>query len=104
MAAADAKTLMVGENGFYSGLIMRDQLQQALRSGMADTAISQLVLKDHPHVHPDHSLDLVLERLGKSSGILPVVSRNETRHVQGAITPEMMIGFLQKMWGDRSTA
>ena len=104
MAAADAKTLLVGEDGFYTGLVLRDQLQQALRAGMAATPISQLVLTDHPHVHPDHSLDLVLERLAKSPGILPVVSRNETRHVQGAITPEIMIGFLQKMWGDRSAA
>ena len=104
MAAADARTALVGEDGLYSGLVTRDQLQQALRSGLAATPISQFVLKDHPHVHPDHSLDLVLERLGKAPGLLPVVSRTEIRQVQGAITPERMIKFLQKLWGDKSTA
>lgn len=67
------------------------------------TPISQLVFKNHPHVHPDHLLNLVLERLGKAPGILPVVSRTETRQVQGVITPEMVIAFLQKQWGDKNT-
>jgi hypothetical protein len=58
--------------------------------------ISTLVIKDHAHVHPDHPLELVLERLGKNPGILPVVSRSEVRHVEGVITPETMIQSFQK--------
>jgi CIC family chloride channel protein len=97
VAAADgAQCLLVGENGLYSGLVTRDRIEQALQSGMAATPISTLVIKDHAHVHPDHPLELVLERLGKSPGILPVVSRSEVRHVEGVITPETMIQSFQK--------
>jgi predicted transcriptional regulator len=97
VAAADgAQCLLVGENGLYSGLVTRDRIEQALRSGMAATPISNLVIKDHAHVHPDHPLELVLERLGKNPGILPVVSRSEVRHVEGVITPETMIQSFQK--------
>ena len=70
---------------------------------MADSPIAALLVRDFAHVHPDHPLELVLERLGKNPGILPVVSRNEVRHVQGVITPQMMIQFLQKTWDDQST-
>jgi hypothetical protein len=38
------------------------------------------------HVHPDHSIDVVLERLSHSDGSLLVVSRADARHVEGVIT------------------
>jgi CIC family chloride channel protein len=97
-----AKCFLVGENGLYSGLVTRDQIEQTVQSGMAGTPISALVIKDHAHVHPDQPLELVLERLGKNQGILPVVSRSEVRQVEGVITPETMIQFLQKAWNNQS--
>jgi CIC family chloride channel protein len=97
-----AKCFLVGENGLYSGLVTRDQIEQTLQSGMVGIPISALVIKDYAHVHPDHPLELVLERLGKNPGILPVVSRSEVRHVEGVITPETMIQFLQKAWNNQS--
>jgi CIC family chloride channel protein len=99
-----AKCFLVGENGLYSGLVTRDQIEQALQSGMVGIPISALVIKDYAHVHPDHPLELVLERLGKNPGILPVVSRSEVRHVEGVITPETMIQFLQKAWNNQGTS
>ena len=98
-----AKCFLVGENGLYSGLVTRDRIEQALQSGKAATPISILVIKDPVHVHPDHPLEVVLERLGKSPGILPVVSRSEVRHVEGVITPQTVMQSLQKTWHDQTT-
>ena len=95
---AEAKCFLVGEDGLYTGLVTRDQIQRALQSGMTATPISALMIKDHAHVHPDHPLEVVLERLQKNPGILPVVSRSEVRHVEGVITPQTMIQSLQKAW------
>jgi CIC family chloride channel protein len=40
-----------------------------------------------PHLHPDHSLTLALERMGTMrSNVLPVVSRANVRHLLGLIT------------------
>jgi CIC family chloride channel protein len=104
VAAEDgAKCFLVGENGLYSGLVTRDRIEQALQSGEAAAPISNLAIKDHVHVHPDHPLEVVLERLGKSPGILPVVSRSEVRHVEGVITPQTVIQSLQKTWHDQTT-
>lgn len=45
--------------------------------------------KDFPHVHPDHSLHLALERLGTSKlEVLPVVSRANVRQLLGVVVLE----------------
>jgi CIC family chloride channel protein len=38
------------------------------------------------HVHPDHPLEIVLERLTGTDGVLHVVSRTDSRLVEGVIT------------------
>jgi CIC family chloride channel protein len=38
------------------------------------------------HVHPDHSLAVVMERLAEAEHELPVVSREDSRHVVGMVT------------------
>jgi CBS domain-containing protein len=48
------------------------------------------------HVHPDHALDLVIERMAEVDGPLPVVSRANSRHVEGVITPSAISAFLSK--------
>ncbi len=102
VANPDSPAFLVGSDGLYSGLVTRDQIQRALRSEMPDSLISTLTITDLAHVHPDHPLELALERLGKNPGILPVVSRSEVRHLQGVITPGTVIQFLQKVSQDQT--
>jgi chloride channel protein, CIC family len=47
---------------------------------------------DFVHVHPDHPLDVVLERFAESGGVLPVVSRADVNTVVGIIRLEDIIG------------
>jgi CIC family chloride channel protein len=75
--AADSKALLVGSGEFYSGIVNTDQLKDAIQSGKGADSIASLLVSDTAHVHPDHSLDFVLERLSRTPGILPVVSRSE---------------------------
>ncbi len=94
--SSDANGFLVGDKGVYSGLVMRDHIQKALRSGAAKAPIASIVTTDHAHVHPDHSIELVLDRLAKSPGLLPVVSRNQVNRVEGVITPQTVIQFVQR--------
>src|SRR5271167_807229 len=102
-APTGAGCFLVGTNGVYSGLVTRDRIEEALGSGAAEAPIATIVTKDHAHVHPDQSLELVLDRLAKSPGLLPVVSRNQVSHVEGVITPQTLIQFVQRNWKDQST-
>ena len=83
-------------NGVYSGLVTRDQIERAIKSGGADDAIGTIATDNCAHVHPDHPFDLVLDRLAKNPGLLPVVSRNHVNRVEGVITPQSVLQFLQR--------
>ena len=64
----------------------------------ADAPVHEFVISDYGHVHPDHSLEVVIDRLGKSPGLLPVVSRADTQKVVGVTTPQTLAQFVQKNW------
>jgi CIC family chloride channel protein len=92
----NAQSLPVGSDGIYLGLVTRGQIERALSSGAANASIASIVTDDCAHVHPDHPLELVLERLAKNPGLLPVVSRSQTNRVEGMITQETVVQFVQK--------
>jgi chloride channel protein, CIC family len=92
----NAQSLPVGSDGIYLGLVTRGQIERALSSGAANAVIASIVTDDCAHVHPDHPLELVLDRLAKNPGLLPVVSRSQTNRIEGMITPETVTQFVQK--------
>lgn len=47
------------------------------------------------HVHPDHHLDVVFDRLRRSDGVLPVVRRDDAGAVEGVITPASVAAAVQ---------
>ena len=94
-AGTDAKSFLVGSDGLFSGLVRRDEIEEAVRLGKSAAPLHSILIKDYPHVYPDQPLEVVIERLGNSPGLLPVVSRGEPNHVQGVITPQRLIQFLQ---------
>ena len=49
-------------------------LEAAWQSSRRDDGVASLLAADFVHAHPDHSLDVVLNRLATSDCILPVVT------------------------------
>jgi len=94
------QALLVGSDSWYEGLLERDKVEEAIRSGASDTPIGTFVVSDFGHVHPDHPLEVVLDRLSKNPGILPVVSRKHVNEVLGVITPQSVMQFLQRTWDE----
>jgi len=67
-------------------------LEQAADDGAGNQRVSEVLpagppsADEIPHVHPDHSLSLALERMGTSGlNVLPVVSRANLRQLIGII-------------------
>jgi predicted transcriptional regulator len=92
----NAESLPIGSNGVFSGLVTRDQIERALTSGAANDAVGTIVTDNCAHVHPDHPFDLVLDRLARNPGLLPVVSRIQVNRLEGVITPQSVLQFLQR--------
>jgi CIC family chloride channel protein len=78
------------------GMIRNRELEQATAEGASNKKIGEILREDAlsaystaeelPHVHPDHSLSLALERMGATGlNVLPVVSRANVRQLIGVI-------------------
>lgn len=88
---------VVGQGGCLAGLITFNDLKRALAAGRGSSRLFEIGDKELVHVHPDHSLDTVLIKLGRE-GIsqLPVVSRKDTTKLLGIITMEDIAEALSK--------
>lgn len=95
----------VADEKGLAGMIAEAELERAVAEGRSGQQLAAL-LRDRasaqdqhpvalPHVHPDHSLGLALERLGTSQqDVLPVVSRADVRELLGVITlHDILISF-----------
>ena len=77
-AEHDAPAYLVGHAAIGSWAPSHaQQLEEAerRRAGHATDPVRSLVDDSFVHAHPDHPIDVVLERLAESGGLLPVVSR-----------------------------
>ena len=99
VSATTAKCFLVGDDGTVEGLITREKIEQEMQANKKDAPVHDFVISEYGHVHPDHSLEVVIDRLGQSPGLLPVVSRSDSQHVVGVITPQSLAQFVQKNWG-----
>jgi chloride channel protein, CIC family len=86
-------------DGELLGMVGRSELDRALADGGGERRLLELLRERQsvhrpegaalPHVHPDHSLTLALERMGSMrSNVLPVVSRANIHHLLGLVALE----------------
>ena len=101
MQQSGLQALLVGSDGLVEGLATRNRVEKAISSGASETTVSGLMITDFAHAHPDHPIELVVERLGKNPGLLPVVSRGQVHQVVGIVTPQSVMQFLQRTWDDQ---
>jgi CIC family chloride channel protein len=88
--AHDVPVCLVGTREHFVGTVAREQLD-ARREDAPQEAVAQAVDERFVHVHPDQPLDVVLERLAESGGILPVVSRTSIHRLEGIVTRDTIL-------------
>lgn len=86
IAANGDRPWLVGTSAELLGILRPERVTDAMQSGRGSETIGSLIDASFHHAHPDHAIDIVLERLADSDGLLPIVSREETRRVEGVIT------------------
>jgi CIC family chloride channel protein len=82
---------LVGTRDRLLGTLTREQLEDFQATGRASDPVSLVVNRTFVHTHPDHPIDIVLDRLSESGGVLPVVSRNQASRVEGVITHDSLL-------------
>ena len=73
------------------GTVARSDLERLYPTDRASEPVSAIIEPRFVHAHPDHTLDIVLERLHESDGLLPIVSRADAQCLEGVVTPESML-------------
>ncbi len=94
--AKAAQCLLVGNREKLHGLVTSNDVEQAIQSGKDADPVTSILVHDWKHVHPDHPIELALQRLKKNPGLLPVLSRSQVQRVEGVITQETLTEFLQR--------
>jgi chloride channel protein, CIC family len=83
------------DNGRLLGMLDARRLRRAYEGGSTDRPVSELLpppptthsADGFPHVHPDQSVDVVLQRMGQSQiDVLPVVSRSDIQVLLGVVS------------------
>jgi CIC family chloride channel protein len=93
---------VVDANGLL-GMIRASELEQVAEDGASNRRVVELLpegppdsdptTEEFPHVHPDHSLSLALERMGTTGmNVLPVVSRANVRQMLGIVALDDILG------------
>jgi CIC family chloride channel protein len=90
----DAAAMLVGTPDTVRGLARRDHLESQVAAGRGADPVTALPLEACPHVHADHSIDVVIERLRQSCGMVPVLARSDVQRVEGVITRDTIVGIL----------
>ncbi len=94
--AAAGQGVMVGSSSELLGVVPITRLGEAMESGHAEAPVGSLLAGELVHVHPDHTPDVVLERVAEGGGMLPVVRRESVREVVGLITLEGLARFMSR--------
>jgi CIC family chloride channel protein len=87
----DHAIYLVGAPSRLVGAVTRSDLEEFHATDMATESIRTITRESFVHAHPDHTMDVVIERLEESGGMLPVVSREDAHHLEGVITPESLM-------------
>jgi CIC family chloride channel protein len=83
--------VLVGSRHRLDGVLTRQQLEEAVAAGRGAEPASSIIDDAFVHAHPDHSVAVVLERLWQSGGFLPVVRRDDARHVVGVVNAHSLL-------------
>jgi hypothetical protein len=82
---------LVGADSHLIGIVDFEDLEKARDAGKGSQLLWAVVDHDFRHVHPDQPIDVVLDRLAQSGGVLPVVARTDAHHLEGVITPDGLL-------------
>jgi CIC family chloride channel protein len=87
----DAPVHLVGTRDHFVGTVTRRQLDEWRRTDTSNQRLAGVIGDRFVHAHPDHPIDVVLERLTESGGVLPIVSRAEIHRIEGVVTPDTIL-------------
>jgi CBS domain-containing protein len=86
-----SRPFLVGSKELLVGIVPRSEVEKAVKAGRGAEPLSALdIRKSNSHVYPDQPIDLALEKLAQTSGVVPVLSRHG-QNLLGAVTKDTVM-------------
>ncbi len=96
-----SRPFLVGSKELLVGIVPRSEIEKAVKAGRGAEPLSALdIRKSNSHVYPDQPIDLALEKLAQTSGVVPVLSRHG-HNLLGAVTKDTVMQFLDRHPAER---
>ncbi|MGE0450455.1 MAG: chloride channel protein [Vicinamibacterales bacterium] len=86
LAAAGLDRALVGERKRLIGTVGLAEAKAACEAGFGSASVDSIARPTRAHVHPDHRMDVMLERWRAADGLLPVLARDDVSRVEGVIS------------------
>jgi CBS domain-containing protein len=96
IAQTKSNTLLLGDWNHLVGIVTRKRLAEAVETGYASEPVGSIAIRQFEYLHADQPLELALERFGTDAEVLPILSRNGNRKLEGVITIESILQFIHK--------
>jgi CBS domain-containing protein len=91
--SSGAPAHLLGTASQLVGVVSRGRLASAVEAGLLSEPLASLVDARLVHGHADHPTDVILDRLARSHGVLPIVSREDATRMVGVITVDHIWRF-----------
>jgi chloride channel protein, CIC family len=93
--ASALHALPVSNEKGVAGIVTRAALEKAAADGLSGARLKDLIAgQEFPHLHPDQSLTVALERMGAAGlDALPVVSRADVHKLEGIVALQDVLKF-----------
>jgi CIC family chloride channel protein len=100
---AKINTWLVTDNSKFIGVINLPDLEKANAISPEQKLRDLIDPLDFPHLHPDHSLDQALHRMGANHlDILPIVNRGDIHKLEGVVTLQDVLDAYGVVHPDRN--
>jgi CIC family chloride channel protein len=101
--ARDYSVYPVGASPRLLGAVTWSDLDRLHTTDRGSERIMTITQGSFVHVHPDHPIDVVLDRLEESGGILPVVSRSDAHRLEGVISSDSLTAWRRRRLDDAAS-
>jgi CIC family chloride channel protein len=93
--ASALQALPVSNEKGVAGIVTLAALEKAAAEGVSNATLTDLISgQEFPHLHPDQSLTVALERMGAAGlDALPVVSRADVHKLEGIVALQDVLRF-----------
>jgi CIC family chloride channel protein len=93
--ASALQALPVSNEKGVAGIVTLATLEKAAAEGVSNATLTDLISgQEFPHLHPDQSLTVALERMGAAGlDALPVVSRADVHKLEGIVALQDVLRF-----------